>query len=143
MDPLRALQRVSLTATHIMDMRLSMPHRGSSDGSRLGVPFMVYSPSEDAFILHNDGAVWALHRDPRVIAQMMACERAEPGFIRRVLSTAEPCDVASLSPDERAAHVAQARTEHLKRLAYEQDQREAVARRAAALNPTPLTLDDI
>lgn len=132
----------TLTPTDIMDLRTSMHSRGA-DGTNgsVGAPFIVYVPSDQTYALHCDGLTWAVHRDPTVLCSMLRCERAERGFIRRVLSATEPCDVASLAPDARAAHEAAQRAEARKRLAYEQAEREAVSRRLNALDASRLTLD--
>lgn len=134
-----------LTPALIMDLRTSVAFRGSADGTndRLGVPFLVYSPSEDAFVLHAYGSAQAMHQDPRVLGQMIRCERAEPGFIRRVLSAAEPCDVATLAPDERARYAA-TQSQERRRLAQQREEAEEATRRFAShLDPAKISLDDI
>lgn len=136
---------IPLTPAVVMDLRASISTRGSADGTndRLGVPFIVYSPSEDAFILHAYGSAQALHRDPCILGQLIRCERAEAGFIRRILSAQEPCDVATLSPDARARYSA-ARADEAARLHRQtQDFAEASRSRTRAIDPARIDLDMI
>lgn len=134
-----------LTPPLIMDLRTSISHRGSSDGTndRMGVPFLVYSPSEDAFILHAYGSAQAMHADPRVLGQMIRCERAEAGFIRRVLSAQEPCDIATLSPDVRARYAATQAQERARLAQQRTDAEDALKARSRAIDPAKISLDDI
>jgi hypothetical protein len=134
-----------LTPAVVMDLRVSMSMRGSSDGTndRIGVPFLVYSPSEDAFVLHAYGSPQAMHADPRVLAQVMRCERAEAGFIRRILSAQEPCDVATLSPDARARYAHTQAAEAARRRLLAQEAAETLSRRASHIDPAKLSLDDL
>jgi hypothetical protein len=119
--------------------------RGSVDGTndRLGVPFIVYVPSDDAFCLHAYGSPQALHSDPRVLAQMIRCERAERGFIRRVLSPAEPCDIATLSPDRRARYAAHQAQERDRQRAARDLAESARVSLAKHIDPAKLDLDMI
>lgn len=136
-----------LTPAIIMDLRASISLRGSSDGTndRLGVPFVLYIPSDDTFALHAYGSCQAMHQDPRVLAQMIRCERSEPGFIRRVLSANEPCDVATLGPDVRARYAATQAAERarLRQQAEETDEDRWRVRRASMIDPAKISLDDL
>lgn len=133
-----------LTPAIVMDLRVSISYRGSADGAgHIGVPFMVYAPAEDAFVLHAYGSAQAMHSDPLVLAQVMRCERAEAGFIRRILSAQEPCDVATLAPDERARYAATQAHERRRLAQQHADASDALQRRARALDVSKISLDDI
>ncbi len=134
-----------LTPAVVMDLRASISTRGSADGTgdRLGVPFLVYSPSEDAFVLHAYGSAQAMHRDANVLGQLIRCERAEAGFIRRVLSSQEPCDVATLAPDARARYAATQASEKRRLALQAEEADEALRRRARAIDVSKISLDDI
>lgn len=136
-----------LTPAIIMDLRISLPTRGSADGTndRLGVPFIIYIPSDDVFCLHAYGSGQAVHADPRVLAQMIRCERAEPGFIRRVLSPEEPCTIATLAPDARARYAATQAAERarLRQQAEDTDEARWAVRRASMIDPAKISLDDL
>jgi len=134
-----------LTPAVVMALRTSITTRGSSDGTndRMGVPFIVYVPSDDAFVLHAYGSPQAMHRDPRVLGQMMRCERAEAGFIRRVLSAQEPCDIATLAPDARARYAATQAQERARIAQQRQEAEEAQRARARVFDASRISLDDI
>jgi hypothetical protein len=134
-----------LTPALVMDLRGSVSTRGSADGTydRVGVPFVVYSPSEDAFVLHAYGSAQAMHKDPRVLAQVMRCERAEAGFIRRILSALEPCDVATLEPDVRARHAQHRAQEAARQRQQAEDLRAAQLARRRVEDPSKLSLNDL
>lgn len=129
----------------VMDLRTSISTRGSADGTfdRMGVPFIVYVPSEDAFVLHAYGSAQCLHSDPRVLAQVMRCERAEPGFIKRILNPQEPCDVATLGPDLRARYAAQRASDVARQRQQAEDLRDAQLARVRVIDPAKIDLDMI
>ena len=134
----------SLTPTTILDLRASCPSlRNLGGGINMGVPYILYLPAEDTFCLHAYGSPQAKHADPAVLAECLRQERAEPGFIRRILSTAEPCDIASLDPAARAKHAAQRAQEAARAAAYRQEQDAAAKRRMSLLDASRLSLDDI
>jgi len=74
---------------------------------------------------------------------MLRAERFEPGFIRRVLSSEEPCTVASLNPAERAQAHARTAQETARTMAYRQEQEAAQARRMTQLDASRFSLDDL
>lgn len=133
-----------LTPADIMDLRASITYRGSSDSTNpLSVPFIVYGAPDGVFYLHAYGGCQCASSDPRVLGAMLAGERAEPGYIRRVLSPLTDCDTASLVPDDRVA-----RERHRAALAAtarqaEAERAEAVRRRAHAIDVSKLDLEDL
>ena len=133
-----------LTPADIMLLRASVSTR-SADGTNgsVGVPFIVYIPSDDAFALHAYGACQCVHEDPRLLAQMLRCERAEKGFIARVLSPLEPCTVAGLSPDERARFARHQANVREQQRASREAAEEAARRRANMIDPSCINLDNI
>lgn len=135
----------ALTPAMVMDLRGSCAMRTSDDstGDRMGVPFIVYIPSDDAFSLHAYGSPQAVHKDVRVLAQVIRCERAEAGFIRRILSPQEPCDVATLGPDRRARYAHAQAAAVARRRQDTEDALDARHRFYANLDVTKLSLDDI
>lgn len=129
-----------------MDLRTSVPTRVRALDTGLGtigVPFILYLPADDAFALHAYGLMLATSPDPGVLAECLRQERAEPGFIRRILDPSHDAAVASLDPVSRRAHDAQRALEaHLQRVAAEE--RDAAAtRRTSQIDVARLDLSDL
>lgn len=140
----------TLTPEIILTLRASVRHR-SSDGTndRLGVPFMVAIPSEGTFSLHAYGTCVAVHADPRVLGALMLSERIEPGFIRWVLDSKDPPDLAGLNPLERARQRSALAAESARRRQAALDQADAEREARSRLRYTPqvavadISLDDL
>lgn len=140
----------TLTPELVLTLRASVRHR-SSDGTndRLGTPFMVAIPSEGTFALHAYGTCVAVHADPRVLGALMLSERIEPGFIRWVLDSKDPPDLAMLNPLERARQRSALAAESARRRQAALDQAEAERearsrfRYVPVTPPDALTLDDL
>jgi len=133
-----------LTPILIMTLRTSIPPRGHIGGhDSVGVPYMIFAPAENAFILHLYGGPQAMHADPTVIGHLMRAERLEPGFVRRILSPLTDCETASLAPDDRSAREARraAAAASARQLAAEAD--HARNRRAAVIDVSRLDLEDL
>lgn len=134
----------SLTPAIVMDLRLSCPSlRNLGRGVNMGVPYILWLPADEVFCLHAYGSPQAKHPDASILGLMLKNERAEPGFIRRVLSPAEPCDAASLNPHARALYIKRRAAERASAEAYRAEQAAALLRRASLLDPAKLTLDDL
>lgn len=133
-----------LTPPDVMDLRASCASlRGLGGGVNMNVPFILYLPADDLYCLHAYGSPQAKSANPAVLAACLRAERAEPGFIRRILDPSEPCTVATLSPDARARYASRvAETAALQREAAE-TAREAAYRRAHVIDPARISLDDI
>lgn len=109
------------------------------------LPRIVYNPSEEAYALHHDGHIQCQHADITVLAALLRGERAERGFIHRVVSASEPPDAATLAPDAYAARRA-AQGAEAARIRLWADEQAALARRDAELrqpNVANLSLDDL
>lgn len=109
------------------------------------LPRIVYSASDDLYVLHHDGHIQCQHEDVAVLAALLRGERAERGFIHRVVSATEPPDAATLAPDAYAARhrTLAAEAAHIRLWADEQAQ---LARRDEELrqpNVANLSLDDL
>jgi|SRR6185312_36390 len=134
----------ALTPADIMSLRTSAATlRNLGGGVNLGSPYILYLPADDAFCLHAYGSPQAKHADPRVLGAMLAGERAEPGYIRRVLSPLTDCDTASLAPDDRAARERHRASEAARVRAAEAERAEAARRRAHAIDVSKLDLEDL
>lgn len=135
-----------LTAAHIQSLRDNRPAR-VSDGTAtvLAVPFITWSASENALVLHSGGYAVALSHDPAVLAACLANERAEPGFIARALDPAESCEEAALSLSRRALRQAAREASALGRATQEADARAAEDERLKwkYVNPASFDLDDL
>jgi hypothetical protein len=135
-----------LTPAIIMDLRTSVPAqvRCLDTGlGTIGVPFILHLPADDLFALHAYGLMLAVHADPRVLGECLRQERAEPGFIRRILDPREDVLAASLDPKGRAVLAAQRRMEAAKQADYARSQEAAIERRTSHLNLTAIGLDDL
>ncbi len=114
-------------------------------GGPIGAPYILWSESDSAYVLHAYGRTQAVSPQVQVLAACLRNERAEPGFIRRLLDASEPPDLATLDP-----HTALRERQHraaLHATAKENDwQREEAARERRRLTPplaTDISLDDL
>lgn len=136
----------ALTPTDIMALRLTCRGlRSLGGGVNMGAPYILYVPASETFCLHAYGSPQATSLDLNVLGAMLRAERAEPGFIRRVLGSEEPCDVATLDPAARARHAAQQAAERARQRLEADDNDEArwAARRASMMDPAKISLDDL
>ena len=104
---------------------------------------ITYSVAEGAFVLCAYGRVMAMSADPLPLAACLINERAAPGFIARLLDTAEPPDIAALDPAGRQAHERRQRALTAEIAAHADADRLAAERHAQALDPLKLELDDM
>lgn len=132
----------ALTPANVMDLRTSITWR-VNDGTIPEVPHIIYAASEDGFILRAYGRPMCQHRDPALLAKLLRCERAEPGFIRRILDTREPCDVATLAPDARAHQAALRAQEAARSRQLADDARDRQLARVRVIDPSRISLDDL
>ena len=105
-------------------------------------PFITYLPADDAWALHAYGHTQAASRRLDVLAACLRCERAEPGFIRRILDTREDARLMSLTPDLAAAERQRAGIERQRAAQAAADRAAQAARIAAMKRPERLDLDD-
>ncbi len=135
---------LTLTTEDVLTLRASCKGlRNLGGGVDLGTPYILFLPADGVFCLHAYGSPQAKHASAALLGLMLQNERAEPGFIRRVLSAVEPPDLASLSPAAHRAETERRAAERRKREAYEAEQAATAARRASALDVSKLTLDDL
>lgn len=137
-----------LTPADIILLRTSIRRAIPLDNSSIGqfaFPSIIYLPADDAFGLVYQSRMRAVSTDARVLAQCLRCERAEPGFIERILNAEVDCAIASLSPDLARAASARAYEERVRaREAAEARQRTAQRRETIAPGDITLTtLDDL
>ncbi len=134
----------ALTPADVMDLRSTCTTlRGIYPGPLLPHPYVIYLPADDLYCLCAYGSPQATSANPAVLAACMRAERSESGFIRRILSSDEPCDVATLAPDARARHaalVAQGLAQRRQAAAEAEERRRSFAR---VIDPAKLSLDDI
>lgn len=144
------MTRHLLTIADVLDLRHnahSLRHLGG--GVNLGVPYILLIPADDVFCLHAYGSPQTTHRDARVLAECLRQERAEPGFIRRMLDATDPPDLATLNPAERADRRKQQLAFEASMRAAAQAREEAERTAASRLRYTPqkpvsdLSLDDL
>lgn len=137
---------MTLSPADIMALRTSVPARVRCLDTGLGsiaVPFILYLPADDAFALHSYGLMLATSKDPAPLAECLRQERAEPGFIRRILDPREDVIHAALDPAGRKRLDAQrALARHGERIAAEEAD-QAAERRTRQLNISAITLDDL
>ncbi len=130
-----------LTPAIIMDLRASCPSlRTLGGGVNFGIPYIVYLPADEAFALIHDGSPQCKHPDARVLGALLAAEREERGFIKRILSASEDCESVIL-PDRAAKRAA-----FNAKLTAERSARDAEAfarRRLQARVPAAISLDDL
>lgn len=133
-----------LSAADVSDLRSSVRWR-LHDHGEVAAAWINYSPTDDAFILHAYGHTQAISSDLRVLAACLRCERAETGFIARILDTREDVSLASLAPDLAAEARRRAYDERAKAEAASAARLEAQRRRNSIL-PTDVSgfdLDDL
>lgn len=131
-----------LTPVDVMDLRGSIMWR-VSDGTISEIPHLLYSASEDGFILRAYGRPMAQHRDPTVLAECLRQERAEPGFIRRILDPREDAFMAALDPASAAATRTRLAADASRAREYTESQSREAVRRASQLNLTKIGLEDL
>lgn len=134
----------SLTPADIQTLRLSCPSlRNLGGGVNMGFPYIIYLPGDGLFCLHAYGSPQAKSPDAALLAECLRQERAEPGFIRRILSTATDVDEASLDPQARQRRASAQRAALISAAQTASTTRAQLARRASALDPRKLSLDDL
>lgn len=92
----------AITPALIQDLRDSIRYR-VANGQGSPEPHILYMPADERFLLKVSTRAMCAHSDIRVLARLLLCERAEPGFVARIMDTATDCRVASLAPDLAAA----------------------------------------
>lgn len=96
-----------LTPANVQDLRDSIRWRVSNGRDDTwtdpGVAYIIWGPADGHYILRAYGRPMAASHDIAVLAACLRAERAEPGFIARILDPATDCRTASLSPDLAAA----------------------------------------
>lgn len=128
----------------VMDLRLSCTSlRSLGGGADFGTPYILWLPADETFCLHAYGSPQAKHGDARVLGECMRRERAEPGFIRRILSASEPCTEAALAEDDKAALNERRAGEAHKQRIYREEQAALRARRANQIDVSRINLDDL
>lgn len=144
-----------LTPADICDLRLSMrkaPAASAMDHSTFGraerdtgAPYILYLSADDAYLLRAYGSAQCTHANPAILAACLRNERAEPGFIRRVLDPSYTIEEASLDPAgalasrrhrERLNHDAKARSD-------EADEARRAFKFKRTINVTEFDLDDL
>lgn len=68
-----------------------------------GVALIIWSASDSLYILRCGGRPMAQSADIAPLAACLRAERAEPGFIARIMDPATDCRTASLAPDAALA----------------------------------------
>jgi len=132
----------TLTIADVLTLRASIRWRTNVTLPD-SLPRIVYSASDDAYVLHHNGRIQAQHEDIGVLAALLRGERAEPGFIARVVQSHEPPDAATLAPDARRAQQARDNAEAAKRRLYASTEAADAKRRVSLLDASRLTLDDL
>jgi len=136
---------MTLTPTHVAELRASVTRslRSLGGGVDLGVPYILYLPADGLFCLHAYGSPQAKHASAAVLGACLVSERAEPGFIRRVLDTSLDCELVLRDHDTRAAHIQAERDRRDQSLAQSAEAEEArwAARRSALIDPRLVELD--
>jgi hypothetical protein len=85
----------------------------------------------------------AQHRDPAVLAECLRQERAEPGFIRRILDPREDAFLAALDPASAAATRSAREADASRARVYREELDHARNRRAAVIDVSRLDLEDL
>lgn len=91
-----------LTPADVQDLRDSVRYR-VSNGQGDPTAHILYLPAEDRFLLRVDCRPMCASADITLLAACLRAERAEPGFVARIMDPAVDCRVASLAPDIAAA----------------------------------------
>lgn len=136
-----------LTPADVADLRASVRWR-LHDHLEPGIAlaWINYAPADDMFILHAYGHTQALSVRLEVLAACLRCERAEPGFIERILNPAEDVRMASLTPDLARAERMRQYEERQRQQAHTDAQTARTVRRNSILPPTDVSgfeLDDL
>ena len=137
-----------ISPADLMDLRASMrraiPLDTASHGA-FAAPMIIYLPADNAFGLVVNSRMRAVSANIALLGACLRCERAERGWIDRVLDSAEDVRLAALQPDLALAERNRIRNEHARIREAQERAAEASKRRAdaAAKNPATLTLDDL
>jgi hypothetical protein len=134
----------TLTPADIMDLRASLKWRTSNGESPL-YPHIIYLPADEAFLLVVDGRRMAVSKDPEVLAACLRNERAEPGYVRRVLDSTDDVQLAALNPAEAAQERSRRNAEAAALRARQEEERatQMRLRNARSVDPATFTLDDL
>lgn len=133
----------ALTPAQITDLRASIRYRGATVGKDAESVYVIYYPADAAFGLVVGSRLMAISADLEALASCLVAERAERGFIARVLDSAEPPDGASLDPAGRARANA-SRAADAARLRLQEDADADYARRRAShIDVAKLDLEDL
>lgn len=132
----------ALTPTDIMALRTSIRWRGSI-GEFAHRAAILYYPADDCFGLLADGRVMATSADIRLLGECLRQERAQPGFIRRIMDPTFDCFTASLDPAGFARTVAQQRADAARAKLLAEEAAEIARRRRNAIDVRRLDLDDL
>lgn len=142
-----------MTPVQVLELRVNAKGMFQlSGGVNIGTPYILWIPADNLWCLHHNGRPQTKHADIALLGELCRQERAERGYIERVLSAAEPPDVASLDPSAREAHASRLRAEQAKARAHADAQAAAAAKAAQrlryapaapALDPTSVDLDDL
>ena len=134
----------AITPSLVQDLRDSIQWRVSNGQTPLQ-PHIIYMAAESRFLCLTSGRPQCAHADPRVLARLLICERAEPGFVARIMDPTTDCRTASLAPDA-AAHERR-RLDGLRAEARQRDTADAERKRqrtiVARTDVGKLTLDDL
>lgn len=138
----------TLTAADVMALRCSLTERSrvrASIAALEGVPCITYLPAEGVFCLHAYRRVQATSPDINPLAACLRQERAERGFIARVMDPANLPDEATLDPAQ-AAQIRRRREADLADARLRQSEARAQAlhhRLTANIDVTALDLDEL
>lgn len=89
-----------LTEADVLSLRYSLrPEARIPDpAGPVGAPYILWGSSDDIYILHAYGRTVAVHANIALLAACLRNERAEPGWIRRIMDPAEDPYVSTLNP---------------------------------------------
>lgn len=131
-----------LTPADVQSLRQSLRWRGTV-GDHAHTAQIVYLPADGHFALINDNRLMATSADLATLGACLIAERAESGFIRRILDPATDCETACLDPKARADTIAQRRADAARvRLLNEAAEADA-RRRRFQIDVTKLDLEDL
>lgn len=136
-----------LTPVDVSTLRASIRWRGTV-GANVHTSQIVWIASDETFGLISDGRIMATSADVRILAACLIAERAEPGYIRRIIDSTEPPDVATLDPAARLAAKRRsdanaARIRELNRQSAEAARQRRIGAWRGEIDPTTVDLDDI
>lgn len=134
----------TLTPAQITDLRASLRTRATV-GALVHEAYITYLPADAAFLLVCDGRAMALSADLSALAACLIQERAERGYILRVLDATAPPDEASLDPASRQQAFAQrqASAARIRELERQADEKRRERIRRGLVDVAKLTLDDL